>query len=153
MVHKRANVFSRAWKCDISYHKQLHSRLEQMVLDYQLISFSVSYPFDAKRSRHQHANNDITHSHIYFVCRVFSIFTTSMYTLCCALGGFLYFFVKYLVHLCFVGRLGEQKPCYYATGKYWRNIVRATALVGIAFGVKLGLTNVGLDLVSLFSLL
>lgn len=71
-----------------------------------------------------------------------------MYTLCCALGGFLYFFVKYLVHLCFVGRGGEQKPCYYATGKYWRNIVRATALVGIAFGVKLGLTNVGLDLVS-----
>lgn len=37
---------------------------------------------------------------------------------------------------------------YYTTGEYWRNIVKATWMIGIAFGLKLGLTNYGLDLVS-----
>ena len=81
-----------------------------------------------------------------------------MYLLFCTLGGFSYFIFKYLLHVCiFAKRRGRDagdgdggpKPrCYYATAKYWVNIVRATALLGIAFGLKLSLTNFGLDLVS-----
>jgi hypothetical protein len=80
----------------------------------------------------------------------FPVFITSVYLLFCTLGGFSYFLLKYLLQVCILNKREEEghASCYYTTGKYWRNIVRATALLGIAFGVKLSLTNFGLDLVS-----
>ena len=58
----------------------------------------------------------------------------------CALGGFLYFFLKWLVRV----MRRDNSECYYMTWKYWMNIVRATYWLGIAFGIKLGVGNIGL---------
>merc|ERR1711904_217707 len=77
-------------------------------------------------------------------------FMTTVYLLFCALGGFAYFFLKwaFLCSCCGDGEKQRESEIYYVTGRYWRNIVKATWLLGIAFGTKLGLTNYGLDLVS-----
>ena len=58
----------------------------------------------------------------------------------CALGGFLYFFLKWVVRV----MRRDDSECYYMTWKYWMNIVRATYWLGIAFGIKLGVGNIGL---------
>ena len=58
----------------------------------------------------------------------------------CALGGFLYFFLKWVVRV----MRRDNSECYYMTWKYWMNIVRATYWLGIAFGIKLGVGNIGL---------
>merc|ERR1711904_387949 len=77
----------------------------------------------------------------------FPLFTTSVYLLFCTLAGGAYFVCKWLVAKC-TGASAGLGDLYYTTGRYWRNIVKATWLLGIAFGTKLGLTNYGLDLVS-----
>lgn len=77
----------------------------------------------------------------------FPLFTTSVYLLFCTLAGGAYFVCKWLVAKCTDASAGLG-DLYYTTGEYWRNIVKATWMIGIAFGLKLGLTNYGLDLVS-----
>merc|ERR1712224_587301 len=72
-----------------------------------------------------------------------AVFVTAVYMFFCALGGFLYFFLKWLVRV----MRRDNSECYYMTWKYWMNIVRATYWLGIAFGIKLGVGNIGLDLV------
>jgi len=74
----------------------------------------------------------------------YPLFTTSVYLLLCVLGGAMYFLARWAV-----GAAGRRQTTpHYATWAYWRNVVRATWLLGLAFGAKLGLTNYGLDLVS-----
>ena len=79
---------------------------------------------------------------IFFVDRNFHypVFVTAVYMFFCALGGFLYFFLKWLVRV----MRRDNSECYYMTWKYWMNIVRATYWLGIAFGIKLGVGNIGL---------
>ena len=70
----------------------------------------------------------------------YPVFVTAVYMFFCALGGFLYFFLKWLVRV----MRRDNSECYYMTWKYWMNIVRATYWLGIAFGIKLGVGNIGL---------
>ena len=70
----------------------------------------------------------------------YPVFVTAVYMFFCALGGFLYFFLKWMVRV----MRRDDSECYYMTWKYWMNIVRATYWLGIAFGIKLGVGNIGL---------
>ena len=69
------------------------------------------------------------------------LFITSVYLLFCVLGGFSYFVLKYLLLICISKRQNNddiEERIYYSTWTYWRNIVRATALLGVALVQALG---------------
>jgi len=87
----------------------------------------------------------------------FPLFTTTVYLAFCFLGGVIYFGVliaaKSLTRGADVGEasgsgFSDASSCYLRSAQWWKKQVVATCPIGLAFGIKLGLTNYGLDLVS-----
>lgn len=79
----------------------------------------------------------------------FPLFTTTVYLMFCGAGGLLYFGTIALLR-CVFGLFQKHHSFSYL---WWKKIIWATFPVGIAFGLKLGLTNYGLDLVWHFALI
>ena len=71
----------------------------------------------------------------------FPLFTTTIYLLLCSAAGVPYFLVRY------AASSRSKRRCFLCRS-WWRKIVVATYPLGVAFGLKLGLTNYGLDLVT-----